>query len=297
MILKIRDKNGNVQEVPVIKGDKGEDGKDYVLTLADKKEIANMANGDIDQTYNPESENAQSGKAVAEGLTDYVKNTDYATNNKAGVVKVSSSLGIGCGYASTGILNIMSATNEEIDKGKQLYKPIVPANLEYAVNSVLKKEYELINTITVSPDTDGSLPQYVNFTLDKDGKPFELTDFFIKGYAGFTDGNKSTLYMKVNNVNVISNNLISSISSNTNRTFMIYYRRENDGFIRMEVSSSVQGNVYYNAQILNDVSRLLPLQFHPQLSETVNNISIYTLLGDNKTWIDGSTFELWGVRK
>ena len=41
-ILKIRDENGNVQEILAIKG---EDGKDYVLTDADKKEIANMISG------------------------------------------------------------------------------------------------------------------------------------------------------------------------------------------------------------------------------------------------------------
>ena len=38
-ILKIRDENGNVQEILAIKG---EDGKDYVLTEADKREIADM---------------------------------------------------------------------------------------------------------------------------------------------------------------------------------------------------------------------------------------------------------------
>lgn len=39
MILKIRDANGNVQEILAIKG---EDGKDYVLTEADKEEIVDM---------------------------------------------------------------------------------------------------------------------------------------------------------------------------------------------------------------------------------------------------------------
>lgn len=38
-ILKIRDENGNVQEILAIKG---EDGKDYVLTEKDKQEIAAM---------------------------------------------------------------------------------------------------------------------------------------------------------------------------------------------------------------------------------------------------------------
>lgn len=45
-ILKIKDAEGNVQEVLVIKGEDGKDGndgKDYVLTDADKQEIATKA--------------------------------------------------------------------------------------------------------------------------------------------------------------------------------------------------------------------------------------------------------------
>lgn len=45
MILRIRDSEGNVQEILAIKGDKGDkgdDGEDYVLTAADKQEIAGM---------------------------------------------------------------------------------------------------------------------------------------------------------------------------------------------------------------------------------------------------------------
>ena len=44
-ILKIRDADGNVQEIIAIKGEAGKDGqpgKDYVLTEADKQEIANI---------------------------------------------------------------------------------------------------------------------------------------------------------------------------------------------------------------------------------------------------------------
>ena len=39
MILRVRDSDGNVQEILAIRG---EDGKDYVLTDADKQEIADM---------------------------------------------------------------------------------------------------------------------------------------------------------------------------------------------------------------------------------------------------------------
>ena len=44
MILRVRDAEGNVQEVLAIKGDKGDD---YVLTEADKQEIATKVVGNL----------------------------------------------------------------------------------------------------------------------------------------------------------------------------------------------------------------------------------------------------------
>ena len=38
-VLRVRDENGNIQEITTIKGDKGDS---YVLTEADKQEIASM---------------------------------------------------------------------------------------------------------------------------------------------------------------------------------------------------------------------------------------------------------------
>lgn len=38
-ILRVKDKNGNWVDIPAIKG---KDGKDYVLTEADKQDIANL---------------------------------------------------------------------------------------------------------------------------------------------------------------------------------------------------------------------------------------------------------------
>lgn len=42
-ILKVKDANGNVIDIPAIKG---EPGKDYVLTDADKQEIADLVGGE-----------------------------------------------------------------------------------------------------------------------------------------------------------------------------------------------------------------------------------------------------------
>lgn len=44
-ILRIKDENGNVIEILAIKGRDGKDGDDYILTEADKREIAGMVEG------------------------------------------------------------------------------------------------------------------------------------------------------------------------------------------------------------------------------------------------------------
>jgi hypothetical protein len=57
-ILKIKDAEGNVQEILAIKGNDGKDGtdgKDYVLTDADKQEIAELV-AEIIKTDIPSAE-------------------------------------------------------------------------------------------------------------------------------------------------------------------------------------------------------------------------------------------------
>lgn len=72
---------------------------------------------------------------TAVDLTDYVKNTDYATSTKAGVLKASTTFGVN--VASNGFIAVICATNNDIDAKTNIYKPITPSNLVYAVNSVM----------------------------------------------------------------------------------------------------------------------------------------------------------------
>ena len=209
-------------------GPKGDKGDSYILTPEDIESIVNMAKPPIDQTFNADSENAQSGKAVAEVIKEVTK---------------------------------------------------VP-------------EYELINTITVTPDTDGSLPQYVYITEDSEGNPFELTDFYIKAYAGFTDGNKSTYYVQVNDNNIMMN---APIFNDTLRGSITTFRHLPDGFIQVTATDDVAQKTWdansfvsRDLMVIPDVAK----KFYP-----ATKITLYTLLGTNKTWLEGSKFELWGVRK
>jgi len=160
-----------------------------------------------------------------------------------------------------------------------------------------EKVYEHIATITVTPDTDGNLPQYVIFSADSDGNPFELTDFIVQARAGFADGNKSGLYMTVNNNKlVIGNSTVSGIST-TPRSFTIFCRLENDGSVRVEHTVSGSSTSFYNpANAINESRVIAPAVMTGYAVATITKINLYTLTGDTKAWVEGSTFELWGVR-
>lgn len=86
------------------------------------------------------------GAINEDDLINYVKNTDYATTVKGGVVKILGGT-YGIEITSDGALQTVPATNSDIDGKTAQRKPIVPSNLDYAVRSVLPL------TSNVIPDT------------------------------------------------------------------------------------------------------------------------------------------------
>ena len=66
-------------------------------------------------------------------LVDYVKNTDYATTDKAGAVKVSASAINGIYIDELGKIGIERANDTLIKAKVNIHRPIVPENLDYAV--------------------------------------------------------------------------------------------------------------------------------------------------------------------
>lgn len=97
--------------------------------LLTRDEVANLKEGQVlvwDGT-----------KLRAVGSDDFVKNTDYATGSKAGVVKTS----INYGTAMNGDTIIISAATEAMIDAKDNGRcPIVPSRLNYAVGSVKASE-------------------------------------------------------------------------------------------------------------------------------------------------------------
>lgn len=95
---------------------------------------------------------------VEVNLDEYVKNTDYATSDKAGVILVSSSFGIDRFVAGgwSGFAKIVKAEKSDINAKSNAYKPIVPALLDYAI-----KEGLTANTETLTDEEKAAACEWV----------------------------------------------------------------------------------------------------------------------------------------
>lgn len=86
-------------------------------------------------------------ETLKQDLGNYVKITDYASNIKFGLVKGDTGYGVAI---YNGIPAISSATNAQIDAKENNYKPIVAANLDYAVRSVLPLSATTVPSVLVA---------------------------------------------------------------------------------------------------------------------------------------------------
>lgn len=62
-----------------------------------------------------------------------IRETDYATSQKRGVVKIDSPYGVGYVNGNNAPIGIVGATNQNIDARTNIYKPITSSTLNYAV--------------------------------------------------------------------------------------------------------------------------------------------------------------------
>lgn len=120
-------------------------------------------------------------KLKAVSSSGYVKNTDYATSTKGGVVKV-----INRGVAiKNGEIETIKATEEQIDQKIANYTVIVPSNLDYAVRSVLPKTADTIpSTLVANTEYYAGELAAVSFALPTTGKLGQYC--FIKFGSGAT---------------------------------------------------------------------------------------------------------------
>ena len=168
-----------------------------------------------------------------------------------------------------------------------------------SINSLINKNFELIATQTVSPDTDGSLPNAIEFTVDDNGEPFELTDFFLLANTQITGS--STVFLIINDIRFWGNATISGLSASNPKYYWniqyVSFGEDNGGVIsapkQAHVHRAPQGNFY------DDYSVYVPPAEIFDKTKTLNNIKKIQpiLLKGAVTFVEGSTFELWGVKK
>ena len=104
-------------------------------------------------------------------LDEYVKNTDYATSTKGGAVVVGEGLTI----FSNGKLCVFKAKDTDIDEKVANYRPIVPANLDYAVKTSVTT-----NTIELTDEEKANACSWMGAV--KEQHP-TFSDDSIRGYA------------------------------------------------------------------------------------------------------------------
>ena len=124
-VLKIKDQNGQWTDVLSIKGEKGDNGQDYVLTENDKQEIAQ----DVAELVDIPVDDVQiDGTSIVQ---DGVAEIPIANTSNFGVTKIKN--GYGIRVSSSNEIIIDYASEAGIKNGVQYYTPIVP---RYQHNSV-----------------------------------------------------------------------------------------------------------------------------------------------------------------
>ena len=178
-------------------------------------------------------------------------------------------------------------------------KKYVDEQIANVSGGTVQKKWELISTITVTPDENGNLPQVIEFSADTDDRPFELTDFFVQMNAGFTDGATSTLRATATTTQgtlvYIASNVTNGFKNTLRKAFIFYYIE--NGLRHTEISAASDSSSYYDPATSTSWFKTFPVELDNVYNQPIKKINLLTNVGTTKTWIEGSTFTLYGVRK
>lgn len=167
--------------------------------------------------------------------------------------------------------------------------------LEEKQDKIKNKVFEEIATVTVVADEDGGLPTQIIINKDNDGNAFELTDIYCDVIIGMTDGASGRFYITASGTTLFGNTNID-LRSDTLRKWCFRYDSfgENNGglctapngtlALTAGYPSSNNGNLYGQPVPIGKTVIVRDLQFIGQV-------------GTTKTFMDGTTITLWGVRK
>lgn len=102
-------------------------------------------------------------------LTDYVKNTDYATSSKPGIIKVDLATGINAD--STGKVYISKATDSLVTAKTNNYRPLVPSNIDLVVKTGITT-----NTIELTDEEKTNAKDWLGISESGGSGGFNLFD-------------------------------------------------------------------------------------------------------------------------
>ena len=105
-------------------------------------------------------------------LTNYVKNTDYATSSNHGIIKVDLATGISTD--STGKAYIFKATDSLVTAKTNNYRPLVPSNIDLVVKTGITT-----NTIELTDEEKESAKDWLGIS---GGGGYELFDVVLKDH-------------------------------------------------------------------------------------------------------------------
>ena len=181
--LKIKDQNGQWADVLSIKGEKGDNGQDYILTENDKQEIAQDVAGLVDI---PVEDVQVNGESV---VTDGVAEIPIGGQNKFGVFYAYQTDGVAS--LSDGRLVINPSTDDQIKGSQSTRRPIIPAQLDKATFYGLAKasgdttQAQSSNPVgTYTDDAKASIQSMLGVPSEDD----VVTDVQIDGTSIITDG-------------------------------------------------------------------------------------------------------------
>lgn len=242
------------------------DGSDYIITESDYQAIA-------DRVPQPD-------------LTDYVKNTDYATSSKGGVVKMGT---YGLDTTNDGkIIAYPTFTNAQYQNGSDRLV-IGKGTLENVLNERMKEpQFELIEEITLTEDV-----AQIERSAEPNGTPYNFKKMVV-AFALTPTQSTGNLFVTLRNRQGESMGglLVSNgFRQGTNAYSQINLHADN-GLLHMESYATSSNDV---ATTGTNVAKQVYFRIPPYM---VNSIESVSFVGNGTTRIfsAGSRIQIYGIR-
>ena len=250
------------------------------------------------ETYTPDENGDVTVKSVSPTMT-------LTTNNGNVTLSCEYNKDLNkCISQNTQVVDILTeVSTDEEHTNEQVYGALAMDEtltsfaeaLEEKQDKIKSRVFEEIATVTVTADENGDLPTRIVINKDDNGNAFELTDIYCDVIIGMTDGASGRFYITASGTTLFGNTNID-LRSDTLRKWCFRYDSfgENNGglctapngtlALTAGYPSSNNGNLYGQPVPIGKTVIVRDLQFIGQV-------------GTTKTFMDGTTITLWGVRK